>query len=141
MTPAPPVLYFEDVAVGDCADTPAMTVTEAHAMLFRTLTAEPAQQGAAVPELLPLCLSIGLGWRIPQPPLSVLAFTGIDWQIVRAVEAGETIASRSCIVIKRAMREAGIVVEEREIFDPRGEVVQRGRMTFLVARRPTGGPA
>jgi len=30
-----------------------------------------------------------------------------------------------------------VVIEERDIVDQRGEVVQHGRFTFLVARRPT----
>jgi acyl dehydratase len=138
---AQPRLYFEDVEVGDAADTPALTVTETHATLFRGLTSEPPAEGRAVPDLLPLCLSIGLGWRVPHPPLQVLAFMAIEWQLVRAVQAGDTIASRSRIVTKRPMREGGIVIEEREICDPRGAVLQRGRFTFLVAKRPTGGTA
>jgi acyl dehydratase len=141
VTGARPVFYFEDVEVGDVADTPALTVTETHATLFRGLTSEPPAQGRVLPDLLPLCLSIGLGWRVPHPPLQVLAFMAIEWRIERAVEPGETIASRSRIVMKRAMREAGIVVEEREICDPRGAVLQHGRFTFLVAKRPTGATA
>ena len=30
---------------------------------------------------------------------------------------------------------SGVVVEEREVVDQRGEVVQRGRFTYLVAKR------
>ena len=36
MSPVP-VLYFEDVEVGQIHETPAMTVTEAHASLYRGL--------------------------------------------------------------------------------------------------------
>jgi hypothetical protein len=36
---------------------------------------------------------------------------------------------------KRPMRDAGVLIEEREIVDQRGEVVQRGRLTYLVAKR------
>jgi hypothetical protein len=34
------------------------------------------------------------------------------------------------------MREGGLVIEEHEIVDQRGVVVQRGRFTFLVEHRP-----
>ena len=47
----------------------------------------------------------------------------------------DTIMSRSRVVTKRPMRDAGVVVEEREVVDQRGEVVQRGRFTYLVAKR------
>jgi hypothetical protein len=39
------------------------------------------------------------------------------------------------------MRDAGIVIEEHEIVDQRGETAQRGRFTFLVAKRSTAGAA
>jgi hypothetical protein len=36
------------------------------------------------------------------------------------------------------MREGGVVVEDHEIIDQRGAVVQRGRLTFLLEKRPAG---
>ena len=33
------------------------------------------------------------------------------------------------------MREGGVVIQTHEILDQRGEVVQGGRFTFLVAKR------
>ncbi len=119
-------------------ETPAVTLTEAHTTLFRGLSDEPRDDPGLVPDLLPLCLSTGLGWRVPQPPLAVLAFVGIDWQVLRRVEVGDTIHSRSRTVVKRPMRDGGLIVEERHIIDQRGEVVQSGRFTFLVAKRPKG---
>ena len=35
------------------------------------------------------------------------------------------------------MREGGVIVEVREVINQRGEVVNQGRFTFLVAKRPT----
>lgn len=128
--------YFEDVAVdGGLVATPALTVTEAHVQLYAGLTREPDEAPPAVPALLPLCLSVGLGWRAPRPPLAVLAFMGLDWQVLGPLRVGDTIASRSHFVAKRPLREDGVVVEEREVVNQRGEVVQRGRLTYLVARR------
>ena len=134
-------LYFEDVAVGETHETPAMTVTEAHASLYRGLSGDAAAAPGAAPELLALCLATGLGWRISRPPLVVLAFMSLDWQIVQPLRVGDTIHGRARAVTKRAMREGGVLVEEHEIVDHRGEVLQRGRFSFLVAKRPTTGAA
>ena len=130
-------VYFEDVEVGVPLETPGMTLTEAHVALCAGV-AEPrrALDPGAVPDLLPLCLSSGLGWRVPQPPLVVLAFMGFEWRFLRPARIGDTIRSRSRTLTKRPMREGGIIVEGREILNQRGEIVQSGRLTLLVARRP-----
>ena len=78
MSPSQPPsqVFFEDVQTGVPLETPAMTLTETHSALFNSLsTARPGEPGT-IPDLLPLCLSSGLGWRVPQPPLVVLAFMG-----------------------------------------------------------------
>jgi acyl dehydratase len=131
--------YFEDVEVGVPLLTPAITLTEAHVTLYAGLTGEGrgAEPGRA-PDLLPLCLSSGLGWRVPQPPLVVLAFMGFEWEFRRPVRVGDTIRSRSVTVAKRGLRDGGVVVEQREILDQRDQVVQAGRLTLLVGRRPAG---
>jgi hypothetical protein len=133
---AGPQWYFEDVVLEDLMETPALTVTEAHVGLFRGIAGPACDDVGAVPDILLLCLSTGLGWRIPQAPLAVLAFLSIDWEMVRPLAIGDTIKSRSRTVIKRAMRDGGLVIEERDIVDQHGNVIQRGRFTFLVARRP-----
>lgn len=135
-SPEPERFYFEDVVLHGVLETPGITLAEAHLLLFRSLGIEPGDEPGTVPELLPLCLSTGLGWRVPQPPLAVLAFLGLEWKVLRVPRVGDTIHSRSRTVVKRAMREGGVVVEERDIIDQRGEIVQQGRFTFLVARRP-----
>jgi acyl dehydratase len=133
--------YFEDLVKDESVESPALTVTEAHVSLYRGLVSEAADDPHAVPELLPLCLSTGLGWRVPRPPLAVLAFMGLEWQVLEPLRVGDTIRGRSRPVLRRSMREGGVVVEEHEIVDQRGRVVQRGRFTFLVAKRPSpGGP-
>ena len=134
-TASPDCSYFEDVEIDSRHETPGMTVTEAHVNLYAGLTGDDAAPGA-VPELLALALSTGLGWRIDRPPLVVLAFMGIDWTVRRPLKVGDTIRSRSRTAIKRGMRDAGVVVEEHAIVDQRGETMQEGRFTFLVAKRP-----
>jgi len=133
----PPRFYFEDVVLHDVQETPALTLTETHVGLYAGLSQDMPAGPGLVPELLPLCLTTGLGWRIPQPPLAVLAFMGFDWEVLHPVRVGDTIHSRSHTAVKRSMREGGVVVEERQVVNQRGEVVHRGRFTFLVAKRPS----
>lgn len=129
--------YFEDLVQGALVESPGLTITEAHVIQFQRLTGDwSSRGGAAVPDLLPLCISSGLGWRIAQPLLAVLAFLGFDWQFLRPLSVGDTIRSRSATLSKRAMREGGIVVESRGIVNQRDEIVQAGRLTLLVAKRP-----
>jgi acyl dehydratase len=129
--------YFEDVVVGLEHETPGLTVTEAHVALYTQLTDDDAPGAGVAPELLALCLSTGLGWRIERPPLVVLAFMGIEWKILRPLRVGDTIRSISRTAVKRAMRDGGVVIEEHSIIDQRGDMLQSGRFTFLVAKRPS----
>jgi len=128
--------YFEDVVQNAVLQTPAMTITEAHVAMYAGLSRDEPLAPGAVPEILPLCLTTGLGWRVPQPPLAVLAFMGFEWQALLPVRVGDTIFSRSKTVTKRSLREGGVIVEERQVINQRGEVVHQGRFTFLVAKRP-----
>ena len=130
------ISYFEDVELGEPLETPALTVTAAHVALFEGLTGgAPATDPDMVPDLLALCLSSGLGWRVPRPPLVVLAFMGFEWKFHVPIRVGDTIRSRSHTAAKRSMKEGGVVFEEREIVNHRDEVVQSGRLTLLVAKR------
>jgi hypothetical protein len=129
------VHYFEDIVLESVLETPAMTVTETHVALYTGLTHEVAEPGL-VPENLPLCLCTGLGWRATQFPLSVRAFLGFEWVVRRSVRVGDTLHSSARTVVKRPMREGGVLVEERKIINQRGEVVQEGKFMYLIDRRP-----
>ena len=143
------MFYFEDVVVGESLETPGRTLTEADVVQYVGLTGEweplttdeevarRSEVGSRViPDLLPLCISSGLGWRVPKPPLAITAFMGFEWTFLLPLRIGDTIRSRSRSVAKRSMKDGGVVVEEREILNQRGEVVQSGRLTLLVAKRP-----
>jgi acyl dehydratase len=130
--------YFEDTVVGEQTISPGLTITEAHVGLYRGLTGDGGGDPGAVPELLPLALVTGLGWRVPRPPLAVKAFVGFEWEFVQPLRVGDTIHGTSRTAVRRPMREAGVVAEDHEIVDQRGVVVQRGRFTFLVEKRPAG---
>jgi acyl dehydratase len=128
--------FFEDVVLHGVVETPGMTVTEAHVALYGGVTGDGASAAGQVPELLPLCLTTGLGWRVPQPPLAVMAFMGVEWMVDAPLSVGDTIHSRSVTSAKRSMRDGGVIIEERQVINQRGEVVQHGKFTFLVAKRP-----
>jgi acyl dehydratase len=130
--------YFEDVVVGTEHETPAITVTQAHVTLYAGITGDApmGEEPGVAPALLALGLSTGLGWRIERPPLVVLAFMSIDWKIERPLRVGDTVRSVSRTAVKRSMREGGVVIEEHRIVDAHGTVLQQGRFTFLVAKRP-----
>jgi len=136
MSVAAPRFYFEDVVLHGVLETPGMTVTEAHVALYAGVTGDSAREHGLVPDLLPLCLTTGLGWRVPQPPLAVLAFMGFEWVVDSPLRVGDTIHSRSKTTLKRAMKEGGVIIEERQVINQRGEIVQHGKFTFLVAKRP-----
>ena len=134
---APVRCYFEDVEMHVPLETPGVTLTRAHVVLFAGVTGDTAlRDPESVPDLLPLCLSSGLGWRVPRPPLAVLAFMGFEWRFLSALVVGDTIHSVSRTLTKRSMREGGVVIEDRRIVNQRGETVQSGKLTLLVARRP-----
>ena len=128
--------FFEDVEKGVPLETPGITLTRAHVALFTGVTGDASLGDPdAVPDLLPLCLSSGLGFRLPRRPLAVLAFMGFEWRFLSALSVGDTIHSVSRPLTKRSMREGGVIIEERRIVSQRGETVQSGRLTLLVARR------
>ena len=141
---APSRFFFEDVVLHGVIETPAVTITQTHVALYAGVTGDGAGDGTIAPDLLLLSLTTGLGWRIPQPPLAVLAFMGVEWHVDAPLQVGDTIHSRSKTAVKRAMRDGGVIIEEREVINQRGETVQHGKFTFLVARRPAtaqGGSA
>lgn len=129
-------VYFEDVQMNVPLETPGMTLTQTHAAMFGALTGSRPADPDAIPDLIPLCVSSGLGWRVPQAPLVVLAFMGFEWRFLKRARVGDTIHSVSTTVAKRSMKDGGVVVEERRILNQHGDLVQSGRLTLLVAKRP-----
>jgi acyl dehydratase len=138
--------YFEDVEVGEEYETPGRTITEADVVGFAAVSGDHAALdfGAAraagrpppVPELLVLAIISGLGFRVPGAQPQVLAFMVFDWASKGPVHVGDTIRCRIRLTGKRAMREGGVIVEERRILNQRDEVVQEAEYKLLVARRP-----
>jgi acyl dehydratase len=137
--------YFEDLEVGDGFETPGRTVTEADVVGYATIsgdqealdfTAGEAGRPPVVPELLIMVMSSGLGFRAPAETPQVLAFMVFDLYIRQPVRVGDTIRCRIRVAGKRPMKEGGVVVEQRQMVNQHGEVVQEAEYKLLVARRP-----
>jgi acyl dehydratase len=130
-------IYFDDVTVGEEVVSPGLTLTEAHVSLYRGVTGDgETDDPLAIPALLPLALSTGLGLRVSRAPLAVMAFLGFEWEIVHPLWVGDTIHVTSRAARLRRMREGGVLIEEHEVVDQRGVIAQRGRFMFMVAKRP-----
>src|SRR5262249_10787176 len=88
-----------------------------------------------VPDVLPLCMAIGLGWRVKEPPMAVQAFVALDWKIMKELRVGDTMHTSSRIVSKRPMREGGPIDDQRTDLDQHGHAGRQGRVTVPVAKR------
>ena len=115
-----------------------MTLTEAHVSIYQGITRELPDDATLVPDLMPLCFTTGLGWRVQKPPLAVLAFMGLDWQVLRQLRVGDTIRLRAKVVTKKEAGKPGrgLITVQRTVVNQRGEVVQEGETDLMVEKRP-----
>ena len=137
--------YFEDVEVGSGFETPARTVTEADLVGFAAISGDQemldfttgeAGLPPVVPELLIMIMSSGLGFRAPAETPQVLAFMVFDLYIHLPVRVGDTLRCRIRVAGKRPIKDGGVIVEQRQMLNQRGDVVQEAEYKLLVARRP-----
>ena len=83
-----------------------------------------------------MIMSSGLGFRAPAETPQVLAFMVFDLHIHQPVHIGDTIRCRIRVAGKRPMKDAGVIVERREMLNQHDDVVQEAEYKLLVARRP-----
>jgi acyl dehydratase len=143
-------LFFEDFSIGQRFVTKARTVTEADVVNFACLTWDhnqlhtDAEYAAATPYggriahgLLGIAIHSGLAYELTEE--SILAFLGLTWQFKLPIYIGDTIHVEQVV---KELRETsngdrGILTFEKEIINQRGEVVQTGTTTILLAKRST----
>jgi acyl dehydratase len=139
------VRYFEEFELGETYRTPGRTLTEADLARYAAisgdhdaldLTGVEPDLPPRVPDLMVMVLSSGLGFRVPVGQPRILAFMVLELEAREPVRVGDTLHCRVRIEGKRAMREAGVLIEKREMVNQRGEVVQEAEYKLLVARRP-----
>jgi acyl dehydratase len=137
--------YFEDLKVGDGCETPGRTITAADVLGFAAISGDQesldfttGESGLPprVPDLLVMAITSGLGFRAPAELPQVLAFMVMDLHPVRPVRVGDTIHCRIRVAAMRPMKDAGVVVEKREMLNQHGDVVQQAEYKIMVARRP-----
>jgi acyl dehydratase len=141
-------LYFDDFHVGQKFVTKARTVTEADVVNFAALTwdhnqlhtdaeyAASSMYGTRIAHgLLGVAIHTGLASRLTEQ--SILALLELTWEFRLPLFIGDTIHVEQVV---REMREdkekdRGILTFEKEIINQRGEVVQAGTTTVLLAKR------
>jgi acyl dehydratase len=144
-----PSLRFQDLAVGECWESPARTVTQAEITLFAGLSGdfnplhvdhEAAQSGPfgrpVAHGLLGLAIASGLGTNAPR--VDTMAFLEIvSWCFRNPILIGDTIRvlTRVEALEPRARGRRGVVTWHRQVLNHRGEVAQEGITRTLVRGR------
>ncbi len=144
-------LYFEDYKIGDEFVSPSRTVTEADVMLFAGLTGDynPLHTDAEFAKttmfkarvahgLLGLSIGFGLFQRMGLMTTTALAYLGLSsWEFKAPIMLGDTIRSKTKVIAKKETKKAdrGIVSFDMSIVNQRGEQVQRGEHTLLIAKK------
>ena len=142
--------YFDDFHVGQEFVTKARTVTEADVVNFAALSWDTNQlhtdtefaKGTIFGEriahgMLGIVIHSGLSQMLGLMEGTILAFLGMTWNFHTPIRIGDTVH-----VVQRVkeMREAskndrGVLTFEKELVNQRGEVVQTGTTTVLLAKR------
>jgi len=147
--------YYEDLEVGFECTTPARTVTEADIVAFAGLSGDynalhtneefaknTIYQGRIAHGLLGLAIASGLFTRtefMQRIQKSLMAFLSLTWKFTGPIKIGDTISVKVKLIDKRETKkpDRGIIVLERTVLNQRGEVVQQGETTMMIARRPS----
>jgi acyl dehydratase len=141
-------LYFDDFHVGQKFVTKARTVTEEDVANFAALSwdhnrlhtdaeyAAGTTYGQRIAHgLLGTIIHSGLAYRLTEE--SILAFLELTWQFKLPIYIGDTIHVEQAV---KEMRESskpnqGILTFEKEVFNQKGDIVQTGTTTILIAKR------
>ena len=144
-------LYFDDFYMGQKFVTKARTVTEEDVVNFAALSwdhnrlhtdaeyAAGTKYGQRIAHgLLGMIIHSGLAYQLTEE--SILAFIQLTWQFKLPIYIGDTVHVEQVV---KEMRESskpdrGILTFEKEMFNQRGEVVQTGTTTILIAKRCYG---
>jgi len=141
-------LFFDDFHVGQRFVTKARTVTEADVVNFAALTwdhnqlhtdaeyAARTMYGKRIAHgLLGIAIHSGLAYQLIEE--SILAFLELSWQFKLPLYIGDTIHVEQVVkdMQEDEQKDQGILTFEKELINQRGEVVQTGTTTVLLAKR------
>lgn len=143
-------LYFDDFSVGQEFVTKARTVTEADVVNFAALSwdtnqlhtdAEFAKKtpfGERIAHgMLGLVIHAGLSQMMGITEGTIIAFLGLTWSFPLPIRIGDTIhvVQRVKELKETSNPERGVLMFEKEVVNQKGEVVQKGTTTILLARK------
>lgn len=146
--------YFEEFTVGERFVTRARTITEADMVAFAGLTGDynPLHVDAEFAKktiygeriahgLLGLSYAVGLAATLGLTEGTVIAFLGLTWSFTKPIKIGDTIHVEQTVKSLRETKkpDRGIVVFETRVINQRGEIVQEGERTLMIARKPRIG--
>lgn len=141
--------YFDEIEVGEEYVSPGRTVTEADIVIFAGLSGDynvlhtdaefmkTSIFGERIAHgLLGLAIQSGLLTRAMRP-YATLAFVGVRWKFKGPIKIGDTIHVRAKVIDKRptSKGDRGIITQERQVVNQKGEVVQEGETDLMVERR------
>jgi len=142
--------YFEELEIGEAAESPGRTITEADIVQFAGLSgdynplhtdseyAKTTIFGERVAHgLLGLSIASGLAWRTGLMEGTAEALIGIDWKFRAPIRIGDTIRLRAEVKQKKEMSRlgGGFVTFSTTLFNQRDEVTQKGTWVLLVRSR------
>ncbi|MEJ2168487.1 MAG: MaoC/PaaZ C-terminal domain-containing protein [Desulfobacterales bacterium] len=148
MNPIVRSLYFEDFAVGQKFVTKARTITEADIVNFAGLSwdhnqlhtdaeyAASTSYGKRIAHgLLGVIAHAGLSYELTEE--SILALLELTWQFKAPIYIGDTIHVEQTVMSLRESRagDRGVLTFEKAVVNQKGEVVQTGTTTILLAKR------
>lgn len=142
--------YFEDFYIGQEFVTKARTVTEADVVNFAALSwdtnqlhtdAEYAKEsvfGERIAHgMLGIVIHSGLSQMLGIMEGTILAFLGMTWKFHLPIKIGDTIhvVQRVKEMRETSKEDRGILTFEKELVNQRGEVIQTGTTTVLLAKK------
>ena len=145
-------LYFEEFAVGKSFKSPSpRTVTDEMIRDFAELSGDknPLHLDDAFAArtpfgeriahgLLGLSLASGLLHDVGIVSGTIVAFARLDWRFAGPVRIGDTLSLEMTVLQTRAVgAQAGLVVFDSKVVNQNGEVVQKGKWSLMVKRKPT----
>ncbi|MGH7427318.1 MAG: MaoC/PaaZ C-terminal domain-containing protein [Candidatus Methylomirabilaceae bacterium] len=143
--------HFEEFTVGERYVTLSRTITEADVVSFAALTGDynplhvdaefgkKTQFGERIAHgMLGASYAVGQIAALGLTEGTVIAIVHMTWDFTAPIKIGDTIHVEQTVksVRETQKRDRGIVVFDVELINQRGEVVQKGERTLLVARKP-----
>lgn len=143
-----PCLYFDDFHIGQKFVTRARTVTEADVVNFAGLSwdhnqlhtnreyAQSTRFGERIAHgLLGVIIHAGLSYQLTED--SILALLELSWKFKAPIFIGDTIHVEQMVdgLKESSQSDRGILTFDKKIINQRGEVVQTGKTTLLLAKR------